>query len=85
MIKDLYDIVADKVIEYCKNTYPANCLTKFEISYDGIEWEDIACVVECDFDYNIIFEWDFWEGEKFIRNFRICHTHDAIIPGEVKA
>lgn len=75
--KDLYDIVADKVIEFCKKEYPYDCFVKFEMSYDGKEWEQVSCVVECDNDYHIIFQWDFCEGQKYIRNFKICHTSDA--------
>ena len=78
-MKDLYDIVADKVIEFCKKEYPYDCFVKFEMSYDGKEWEQVSCVVECDNDYHIIFQWDFCEGQKYIRNFNICHTSEAEI------
>ena len=77
MSKDLYDIVADRVIEFCRKTWYYDCLTKFEISYDGKEWDTVTCVVECDVHANIIFQWDFCEGQKYIRNFRICHTTEA--------
>lgn len=79
MSKDLYNIVANKVVEFCKKTYPYDCFVKFEISYDGKEWDKISCVVECDIDYNIVFQWDFCEGQKHIRHFRICHTDEAEI------
>ena len=77
MSKDLYDIVADKVIEFCRKTYYDDCLVKFEISYDMKEWDTVTCVVECDVRENIVFQWDFCEGQKYIRNFRICHTSEA--------
>ena len=80
MSKDLYDIVADKVIEFCSKTWYYDCLVKFDISYDEKEWESITCVVECDVNNNIVFQWDFCEGQKYIRNFRICHTDEAEIP-----
>ena len=76
-MKNLYDTVADKVVEFCKKTYPYDCFVKFEMSYDGKEWDTVSCVVECDIDYNIIFQWDFCEGQEYIRNFKICHTNEV--------
>ena len=35
-------------------------------------------------DNSIIFSYDWWEGEEFIRKIKVCHLEDIIFPDEVE-
>ena len=74
---DLYDIVGDKIIEFCDKTYYGEIVCSFEQSYDGVEWTK-----ETEFAYfenctELWFENDWNEGQTYIRNLRIWHLEDS--------
>lgn len=74
---DLYDIVGDKIIEFCNKTYYSDIVVSFEQSYDGKEWSK---EVEFATFYNgtdLCYESDWNEGQTHLRNLRIWHLEDS--------
>lgn len=85
MKRDLYQEVGRVCRDFFKKTYYSDVIAKFEISYDGIYWTTVVCFVEYDIEEDsIIFLYDWWEGEDFIRNIKLCHLEDVIFPDEVE-
>lgn len=73
----LYDIVGDKIREFCEKNYYDDIVCSFEQSYDGIEWTK---EVEFASFYNgtdICYENDWNEGQTYLRNLRIWHLKDS--------
>ena len=81
---NIYSVVADAAEMYCEKTYYDNCIAQFEISYDGKEWDPISTLITFDWPYmssmEVCFDWDWCEGQKYIRNIKICHIRDIIMP-----
>lgn len=76
---DLYQIVADKVREYCDINGYDDCIIKFEISYDGVEWEphtEFVCLDWNEADLFIFYN-DWCEGQRYLRNLRIIHLSEV--------
>lgn len=79
--RDLYQEVGKVCRDFLRKTYPGDIIVKFEISYDGIYWTNVICFAEYNIeDDSIIFLEDWWEGESFIRNIKVCHLEDVIFP-----
>jgi len=91
-----YRVVGDEVLKYWEANgskgykYVDATVVKLEQSYDSKDWDKVACVV-WDEDYiideetnevvpHVMFEWDWNEGQRYIRNLEICYLKDVIIP-----
>lgn len=83
-MKNPYDVLSDKVKEFFKETYEGPCVVKFYQSYDSKEWELVTIYIDTDSNGMIIFDYDFFEGQKYIRNIKICHIEDVLMPSEAK-
>ena len=82
--KDLYGVVAEAVYKFCDDTYYHTCIAKFEQSSDGKEWTDETEIVYFDNCTDLVFDTDWCEGQKYIRNIRICHLDEVLFPSEVE-
>ena len=84
-MSDLYKIVGDIIRETAeeKGKYEGY-VCRLEISYDGIEWEQIITYADMDCDFNVIFDWDFWEGQEYWRNIMVCPIDEVIFPQEIE-
>lgn len=70
-----YDIVAQAVIEYWKNTIPQVVIAFFYQKYDfESEWEWCEELIEPyganDYE-TVLFQYDFWEGQTQIKDIKI--------------
>ena len=83
-VKDLYDIVAEAVYDYCEATYYSTCIAKFEQSYNGKEWTKETEIVYFENCTDLVFDMDWCEGQTFIRNIRVCRLDEVLFPDEVK-
>lgn len=77
--ENLYDYVADQIEFYLNHTYYDDCVIEFEQSYDGINWTEEREFVEL-INSDIIFSRDWNEGQKYIRNLKICHFGQMLFP-----
>lgn len=77
MSKDLYDIVGDKIIEFCEKTYFSDIVCSFEQSYDGKEWTKEVEFATFYSGTNLCYESDWNEGQTHLRNLRIWHLDDS--------
>lgn len=85
-MSNLYKIVGDIVRKTAKKQYKYGAyVCRLEISYDGIEWERIDTYADLDYDFNVIFDWDFWEGQEYWRNIMVCPIDEVIFPQEVES
>lgn len=80
--KNLYDIVSEAVYKFCDDTYYHTCIVKFEQSYDGKEWTEETEIVFFENGTDLVFDTDWCEGQNFIRNIRICHLDEVLLPDE---
>lgn len=78
-----YDFVA----EYIKRYWDHNCIdsvvVRIGISYDGISYEYKNEVANATWDNDIEFDYDWWEGEKFIRILGIKSIEKLEISGGI--
>lgn len=76
-MNNFYDIVGDKIREFCEKTYYGDIVFSFEQSYNGKEWTK---EVEFATFYNgthLCYESDWNEGQTYLRNLRIWHLEDS--------
>ena len=76
-MESLYDIVGDKIIEFCERTYYGSIVFSFEQSYDGKEWTkevEFASFENCT---DLYYENDWNEGQTYLQNLRIWHLEDS--------
>lgn len=73
---DLYDIVGDKIIEFCNKTYYSDIVVSFEQSYDDVNWtKEVELAYFNGTELWYLNDWN--EGQKYIRNLRIWHLEDS--------
>ena len=73
---DLYDIVGDKIIEFCNKTYYSDIVVSFEQSYDDVNWtKEVELAYFNGTELWYLNDWN--EGQKYIRNLRIWHLEDG--------
>lgn len=77
MSADLYDIVGDRIREFCDKTYYGDIIISFEQSYDGKEWTKEVEFATFYNGTNLCYENDWNEGQTFLRNLRIWHLEDS--------
>lgn len=81
--RDLYDIVAKAVCDFCDDTYYSTCIVRFEQSYDCLMWTEETEIVFFENCTDLVFDTDWCEGQTYIRNLQICHLDEVIFPNEV--
>lgn len=82
-MKNLYDIVAEMVEDFCEKTYYGTCIARFEQSYDGKEWTKETEIVFFENCIDLVFDMDWCEGQTHIKDIHICHLDEVIIPNEL--
>ena len=75
--KNLYEIVGDKIREFCDNSYYGDIIISFEQSYNGKEWTKEVEFASFDGCTDLYYENDWNEGQKYIRKLRIWHLEDS--------
>ena len=73
----LYDIVGDKIIEFCEKTYYGDIICSFEQSYNGEEWTKEVEFASFENGTDLYYESDWNEGQTHLRNLRIWHLEDS--------
>ena len=78
--QDGYEIVADCVLKYWEENGYGTALVQIETSYDGKEYHEANHIVsplwyggEMEFDY------DWWEGQKYLRIYGVKNIADIVI------
>ena len=77
--ESLYDVVGDKIREFCEKTYYGGIICSFEQSYDGKEWtkeSEFASFENCT---DLCYENDWNEGQTYLQNLRIWHLDELYI------
>lgn len=80
---DAYDIIGDYVERYWENNVYEEVIVDLSISYDGRDWvmaNDLACPNFTDVGMSVLFEHDWWEGEKHLLLRGIMALSDVDIP-----
>ena len=77
--ESLYDIVGDKIREFCEETYYGDIICSFEQSYDGKEWTKESEFASFENGTDLIYENDWNEGQTYLRNLRIWHLDELRI------
>lgn len=75
-----YDIVGDLIIKYFNHNDYSDVIVRIGTSYDGKRYDitnEVAFFENCD----ILFENDWWEGERFIRVYGIVSIDDVDVSG----
>lgn len=77
------DIIEKAVKQFWDYVGECDCVAFFEQKYDHSEnWEKIRCVVYSDdwnkYDHEMIFEWDFCEGQTDVRSIAIVALSDIL-------
>ena len=80
--KDLYDIVAEAVYKFCDDTYYHTCIAKFEQSYDGKDWTKEIEIIYFENGTDLVFDTDWNEGQKYIKDLQICHLDEVLFPND---
>lgn len=80
-----YDIVGDYIGRYWRHNgdFVDTVVVYLEISYDGREYYPIYDVASPQNFDDILFDYDWWEGEKYIRLKGIKYLHELNIEGGV--
>lgn len=79
--KDSYEIVADEIRKFWRETHPQTVIAFFDQKYDyESKWErhnELASPI-VDWDYkNIEYEYDFCEGQTDVRNVHIASLEEV--------
>jgi len=80
---DPYCTIHHLIKEYLDTSYYGDCIVKFELSYNGAEWDTMKEIALLDEDFNVYFVNDWCEGQHYIRNVTIQHIDELTITGEV--
>ena len=78
MSKNLYDVVGDKIIDYCNKTYYSDIIISFEQSYDGKEWTKEVEFASFENGVDLYYEHDWNEGQTYLRNLLIWHLDESV-------
>lgn len=82
-----YEAVAKYIRRFWNNEQSyCDAIVCLSISYDNIEWRTFNELALFDVDnFDVIFENDWWEGERFIRLYGIVSVDDINVSGGLYA
>lgn len=82
--QNAYDIIGEYVIRHWQHSYYDDAVVCMDISYDNKEYynaNDYVTPVREFKDYGVIFENDWWEGEKYIKLYGIKNISEIELTG----
>lgn len=79
-----YEVIGDYIQRYWENVCCTTVLVTIFSSYDGREYDRKSIIASPEFpDMALEYDYDWWEGEKYIILGGIVDIHDIVVEGGI--
>ena len=78
-----YDVVGEYIRRYWKHNFQDTVVCSIGISYDGNSYELLNEIAEPENFDDILFSYDWWEGQKYIKLYGIKAVDELDISGGI--